>query len=153
MSDAPNNHTASPFTTEFAVRYAELDPQNVVFNSRYLEYSDVVISEYWRALGLSGPDAPDLQFHIRHAGVDFLAPLRGGDVVRGTAQIARLGNSSLTIRVTLREARDDAAAAPRATIDLTMVHVDLASGRPTPVPDHARKAFGNELARQQDISA
>ena len=31
------------------VRYAEIDAQRVVFNSRYLEYFDIGITEYWRA--------------------------------------------------------------------------------------------------------
>ena len=34
------------------VRYAECDPQGIVFNSRYLEYLDIGITEYWRAAGI-----------------------------------------------------------------------------------------------------
>ena len=34
------------------VRYAEIDAQAVVFNSRYLEYFDIGITEYWRAAGV-----------------------------------------------------------------------------------------------------
>ena len=33
-------------------RYAEVDAQAVVFNSRYLEYFDIGITEYFRAVGL-----------------------------------------------------------------------------------------------------
>ena len=37
---------------ELRVRYAECDPQGIVFNSRYLEYFDVALTELWReALG------------------------------------------------------------------------------------------------------
>ena len=34
------------------VRYAEIDAQAVMFNSRYLEYFDLGITEYWRAAGV-----------------------------------------------------------------------------------------------------
>ena len=34
---------ADPFSHRFRVRYSEVDPQAVVFNSRYLEYADVVV--------------------------------------------------------------------------------------------------------------
>ena len=34
------------------VRYAEIDAQAVVYNSRYLEYFDLALTEYWREAGL-----------------------------------------------------------------------------------------------------
>ncbi|MBI4736341.1 MAG: hypothetical protein HY766_09850 [candidate division NC10 bacterium] len=33
------------------VRYSEIDRQGIVYYSRYLEYVDVALSEYFRALG------------------------------------------------------------------------------------------------------
>ena len=32
------------FSTRFRVRYAEIDGQRIVFNSRYLEYADVAVT-------------------------------------------------------------------------------------------------------------
>ena len=43
---------SQPFTYLFRVRYAECDPQGVVFNGRYVEYTDVAFTEFVRtALG------------------------------------------------------------------------------------------------------
>ena len=54
----------TPFTYQFRVRYAEVDPQAVVFNSRYLEYADVLVTEYFRDRRNHGlPDG--LEFHVR----------------------------------------------------------------------------------------
>jgi len=39
------------FSTPIKVRYAEIDGQKVVFNSRYLEYADVGLTEFWRIGG------------------------------------------------------------------------------------------------------
>ncbi|MGO4610753.1 acyl-CoA thioesterase, partial [Variovorax sp. 2RAF20] len=33
------------------VRWAEVDPQSIVFNAHYLTYCDICVTEYWRALG------------------------------------------------------------------------------------------------------
>ncbi|MCA1748078.1 MAG: hypothetical protein LC634_00560 [Sphingomonadales bacterium] len=73
----------TPFTHRFRVRYAEVDPQSVVFNSRYLEYADLVLTEYWRALDLhfSGEDA--IEFHVVRAEIDFRSPIRADELVDG----------------------------------------------------------------------
>ena len=43
---------SQPFSYLFRVRYAECDPQGVVFNGRYVEYADVAFTEFVRsALG------------------------------------------------------------------------------------------------------
>ena len=40
------------FAWKKRVRYAEIDAQAVVYNSRYLEYFDLALTEYWREAGL-----------------------------------------------------------------------------------------------------
>ncbi|MGB7409088.1 MAG: thioesterase family protein [Pontixanthobacter sp.] len=130
-----------PFTHRFRVRYAELDPQGVVFNARYLEYADLIVSEYWRQSGLrfSGPDA--LEFHVAHAAVDFRKPIRAEEEIEGRARTTRLGNTSMTTRIELHGmgGNDDL----RAEIELVNVHVDLASGMPQPLPASLRELLGH----------
>src|SRR3546814_4219395 len=59
------------------VRYAEIDAQRVVFNSRYLEYFDIGITEYWRAVGVYDrwPDHSSPEFHVARAEVDYKVPI------------------------------------------------------------------------------
>src|SRR3546814_13504347 len=59
------------------VRYAEIDAQRVVFNSRYLEYFDIGITEYWRAVGVYDrwPDHSRPEFHVARAEVDYKVPI------------------------------------------------------------------------------
>ena len=105
--------------TNFRVRFAEIDGQMVVFNSRYLEYADVAITEYWRA-------------------VNYRKPIRADEMIELHARTARLGNSSMTMFVEIHgPAPDDL----RAEIELIYVHVDLATGAPMPLPDYLRAAF------------
>lgn len=126
------------FAHRFRVRYAEVDPQAVVFNSRYLEYADLVLTEYWRALGIigTGPDA--FEIHVVRAAVDYRAPIRVDEEVDGLIRIARMGTSSLTSLIELHGAD---AEDLRAEIEIVHVHVDLASGRPMPIPDAIREKF------------
>jgi acyl-CoA thioester hydrolase len=126
----------SPFTHRFRVRYSEVDQQSVVFNSRYLEYADVIITEYWRAIDLhfSGEDA--LEFHVVKAVVEFKAPIRADEEIDGTAITTRIGSSSVTTEIAFFGLGGEEDL--RASITLVHVHVDLDNGRPIPIPDTAR---------------
>ena len=126
------------FRYTFRVRYSEVDPQGVVFNSRYLEYADLMVSEFYRDRRAHGLPR-DIQFHIRRAEVDFLAPFRVDALIEGRIHVARIGNSSLEQQVALHDAETGAL---HAQIALVAVHVDLASGQSQPIPDAARAAFG-----------
>ncbi|QLC25025.1 acyl-CoA thioesterase [Parasphingopyxis algicola] len=132
--------TDQPFTHRFRVRYSEVDPQSVVFNSRYLEYADLILTEYWRAIDLhfSGDEA--LEFHVVKAVVEYKQPIRADEEIDGTAETLRIGTSSVTTQIDLygqnnKKGGDDDL---RAQIELVHVHVDLDNGKPMPIPDHAR---------------
>lgn len=127
-----------PFRHTFRVRYAEVDPQSVVFNSRYLEYADILVSEHFREARQNGmPD--EVEFHVRRAEVDYLSPIRLDELIEGRLTIESIGNSSMKTLITLHGAEDGSL---RAEMRLLTVHVDLPEGRPTPVPDSVRLAMG-----------
>ncbi|RZV48695.1 MAG: acyl-CoA thioesterase [Sphingomonadaceae bacterium] len=127
-----------PFRHTFRVRYAEVDPQSVVFNSRYLEYADILVSEHFREARNNGmPD--EVEFHVRRAEVDYLAPIRLDELIEGRLTIESIGNSSMKTLISLYGANDGSL---RAEMRLLTVHVDLPEGRPTPVPDAVRIAMG-----------
>ena len=128
------------FKYQFRVRYAEVDPQSVVFNSRYLEYADVLVTEYFRDRRAHGMPQ-DLEFHVRRAEVDYLAPIRLDELVEGRLTVERIGNSSVTMLISLHGAQD---GGHRADIRLVQVQVDLESGKPVPIGDALRNAFGFE---------
>lgn len=125
------------FSTRLRVRYAEIDGQKVVFNSRYLEYADVAISEYWRWLRLADlPEWGGMEFHVARATVDFKAPFRYDDEFDAWVRTDRVGNSSLTTRVELCHAETGML---HTAIELVYVNVDLDAGTPSPVPDAIRQ--------------
>ena len=126
------------FSTRFKVRYAEIDGQRVVFNSRYLEYADVAVSEFWEWTGIGdalGQLWHQTEFHVRRAEIDWLAPFVLGDEVEAWVRIARLGTSSVTKRFELVNPRTDTLC---CAIDMVSVNVHLPTGRPVPLPQEIR---------------
>ena len=143
----PDPHPAAPFIHRFRVRYAEVDLQSVVFNSRYLEYADLPVTEHWRRCGVpfaggAATTTGQLDFHVVRAEVDFRSPIRVDEWVEGRVWTDRIGTSSVTTRIELHGCDDSAADDVRAAITLVHVHIDLASGQPMPVPPEARRALG-----------
>ena len=125
------------FSTRVRVRYAEIDAQAVVFNSRYLEYADVAVTEYWRAAGFHATGAAwqALEFHVARALIEYKAPIRYDEELDLYARTARVGRSSLTTMIEIHgralRPEDDL----RATIEIVNVNVDLATGKSCRLPD------------------
>jgi len=132
-----SNRPGFPFFTRFRVRYAEIDGQKIVFNSRYLEYADVALSEFWRwaNLGEIGPDWLDAEFNVVKATVEYKQPFRLDDMIEAYARVEKVGNSSLTHRIELCHADTGEL---HTVIEMVSVHVDLANRRSSPIPDSVR---------------
>lgn len=83
----------------FRVRYAECDPQGVVFNGHYLAYFDLGITELWRAVlggyGVMLERGADLV--VVEATVRYRQPARFDDEVDLDTGVARLGTTSLQL--------------------------------------------------------
>ena len=129
------------FSTRFRVRYAEIDGQKVVFNSRYLEYADVAVTEFWEWTGIEaalGAAWTETEFHVRRAEIDYLKPFALGDTIESFVRIARIGTSSLTQRFELCHATTGAL---HTVIDMVIVNVHLPSGQPMPIADPVRAFF------------
>ena len=133
------------FSTRFKVRYAEIDGQMVVFNSRFLEYADVAVSEFWDWTGIGdalGGAWTETEFHVRHTEIDYLQPFTYGDTIEAFVAVTRIGNSSLTQRFELCHA---ITGALHTVIEMVIVNVHLPSGQPAPIAPEVR-AFLEKLA-------
>ena len=128
------------FFHRLRVRYSEVDAQAVAFNARYLDYADLGIAEYFRALGIPivpGPTTPE--FHTARAAVDYKAPIRLDEEIDIGVRTARIGHTSVTFALELhgRDAED-----LRAAIELVYVRVDLGTGKSRPVPGWVIERIG-----------
>ena len=128
------------FTFPKRVRFAEVDAQGVVFNSRYLEYFDIGIVEYWRAAGIYGGvglgGGPEM--HVVSASVVYRAPILLDEIVAIAIRCSRIGRTSLTFAFELHCGDGEDL---RATGEEVHVHVAEVRGRPTPLPESVIAKF------------
>ena len=129
--------TPFPFSTRFRVRYSEIDGQKIVFNSRYLEYADVALTEFWRWADLTeiGPDWLDAEFNVVRSTIEYKKPLRLDDMIEAFVRIDRIGSSSMTHRIDLCHADTGDL---HATVEIVSVHVDLEARKSKPIPESVR---------------
>lgn len=125
--------SAAAFSQTFRVRWSETDAQGVVFNARYLDYADIAITEYWRAVGFRTlyPDEP-FECHVARATVNYRKPIKPDEMITVTAHTVATGRTSMTQMVSIYGAGGDDDL--RAEVELVNVHVDLATHKPTPLP-------------------
>lgn len=138
------------FSTRFRVRYAEIDGQKVVFNSRYLEYADVAVSEWWAWTGIAaalGAEWRGTEFHVRRAEVDYLRPFAWGDMVEAWVRLERIGTTSIAHRFELLHGDTGAL---HAAVDMTIVNVHLPTGRPQPIAAPVRRFLEALIAGQPE---
>ena len=121
------------------VRFAECDPQGIVFNSRYLEYFDVAMTEIWReAVGpydeATAGNGVDLV--VAEAGIRYRDSLRFDEEFELRATVSRLGTTSMTTAIAV--VRDGTVVAEG---ELRHVFLAREGGRPTAIPAALRSAF------------
>lgn len=128
------------FSTRIRVRWSEVDPQAVVFNARYLDYADIAVTEYWRAIRAAGlwGDEP-IECHVAKAEVLFKKPITADEELDLLMRTARFGTTSMTSLIEIHGTGE--ADDLRAAIEIVAVHVDLADHRPRPIPDAVRTAL------------
>ena len=115
------------------VWFSDTDAQGVVYYGRYLPYFDHARTEYHRHLGGLATGEGDLV--MRASSVEYHAPARFDDLIEAFVRISRIGRSSVTYECAAHRLPDDTLM---VTAQQTLVLVDLASRRPTRVPDDLR---------------
>lgn len=138
---------AEPFVHPMRVRYAECDPQGVVFNAHYLAYVDDTISAMWRAAFGSyqmmldrGVDIVVAEAHLR-----FLGAARFDQELQIETAVTHLGTTSM--RTLYRFLRD-----AELLLTATLRHVFVVQGTATkaPIPEWARAGLERWLIPELD---
>lgn len=130
-------------THPLRVRWSEVDMQKIVFNGNYLNYIDVAVAEYWRAIGLPYPhgyvDRYANDVYLRKATVDYLGSARYDDLLDVLVRVARLGRTSMTFAFEIWCAGADPSAKPLITAELVYVNADPQTMMPAPLPPAVRE--------------
>ena len=92
------------FFHRLRVRWAEVDPQKIVFNAHYLTYIDTALSDYWRALALPYEDSFTQlggELFLKQANLEYHAAAQLEDSLEVGMRCQRLGHSSLHFSATI----------------------------------------------------
>jgi acyl-CoA thioester hydrolase len=131
-----------PFVHRLRVRYAECDPQGVLFNANYLAYVDHTITELWRAAygGYGAMLDRGLDIVVAAATMRFRGSARFDDEITIEATVTNLGTTSVT--TAHRFLRDQELL---LEAELRHVFVTRATATKTPMPDWAREGLARWL--------
>ena len=129
----------APFRYFLRVRYNECDAQKVVFNSRYGDYVDLAVGEYFRSLGFEKEiQTAELDYQLVKQTTQWFAPARYDQVLEITVATVNLGTTSFTLRTEFRIAGADTVIASSETV---YVHVDNKTLTKAPLTGRMREAL------------
>jgi acyl-CoA thioester hydrolase len=129
---------SAPFRHAIRVRYAECDPQGVVFNSHYLAYLDIAMTELWRAAfgGYGVMMGRGIDLVVAEAQLRFRASAKFDDELTLEVSVTRMGNTAITTEH--RVMRGD-----EVLVEGTLRHVvvELETMLKTPIPEWIREGL------------
>lgn len=140
------------FSCELRVRWGECDAQGIVFNAQYMNFIEVAQAEYFRNLGMRLYDADSRRcFDLAtvKATLEYMAPARVDDMLEIYIGVARIGNSSLTLKAEMYLA-DSAQPIHRA--EAVYVNYDAELGKARAVPDDVRRLIA-DFERGGEVNA
>ncbi|HEY3775346.1 MAG TPA: thioesterase family protein [Solirubrobacteraceae bacterium] len=139
ITEAADGVDAAPafYVHRLRVRYAECDPQGVVFNPQYLAFADHALTELWRELfgGYMAMLDRGVDVVVAEARLRFRASARFDEELDVAVDVAHLGTTSMTFHYLITRAADGVRL---AEVELRYVWMDRATGAKTPIPDWAR---------------
>ena len=130
-----------PFEAIFSVGDDDIDMLGHASNIAYLRWIQNVAVAHSEAvgLGLEGYRTLGGVFVIRRHEVDYLRPLLRGDEITARTWVSSVFAAKVHRNTELVRASDEQIVARALT---TWGFVDVATGRPTRIPDAVRVAFG-----------
>ncbi len=92
-----------PFVHHLRVRYAECDPQGILFNAHYLAYFDISLTELWRAAfgSYAAMVARGVDLVVAEARVRYRQPARFDELLVVGVAVTRLGTSAIATEHTI----------------------------------------------------
>ena len=127
--------TKKTHLNKIKVRYSEVDCQRIVYNSHYLTYFDISLSEMLE-------DCFDNDFHTVGVQMNFKSPARLNDQLEIYTGIKKLGNSSMTFTQEIYRSGSDEIINEAV---ITWVNTDQESMKSSKIPDNIKEKLNKNL--------
>ena len=126
------------------VRYNEVDPQSIVFNSRYLEFFDAANIEFFREYGYPLDLMADagLEPVVVEANIRYHSSVRMDQLLHIDVVCSRLGNTSFDLSFEVRIQDPQTGSLSESVVTsatISYVNVDQVSRKSTPIPPAFRR--------------
>ncbi len=130
----PDRPPILTYTMQLRSRYSETDKMGVVYHSRYLEYFEVLRTEFIREAGLPYADMErdGVMLPVARAEVRYKSPIRYDELMDGRMLIYDEPTVKL---VTWYDIRPAGAPRPAVLGKVELVFVDMSTRRPMRVPE------------------
>ena len=128
------------FSTPLRVRFNETDAQGHVNFAWYLNYFDVALIEYLRALGYSYNDMLEEGFDMLYidAHTAYKSAAYFDEILQVRCRVGKIGNTSLRFDF---QVFDDAGKREVAVGEIVVVIAERDTYQKTPVPDRLRESI------------
>ena len=132
------------YISKLKVRYSEVDRQNIVYNSHYLTYYDISLSEMLDSLFDQEEyiKKTNNEFHTVAAQLNFKNPARLNDEVNIFTAIKKIGNSSITFS---QEIYRDGSDELINEAEIIWVNTNQDEMKPTSIPEDLKNKFSKYL--------
>ncbi|MEX0300049.1 MAG: acyl-CoA thioesterase [Kordiimonas sp.] len=132
------------FETMQKIGFQHCDPAGIVFYPRYFEMFNAAIEEWFeKRVGISFHDIHMVRGEVVptvHVEVDFKAPSRLGETIILALSLVKIGNSSITFNIDVKE-----GAAIRVQAELVLVYAKSALEQSDGWPGDLRAALTKQL--------
>ena len=127
------------FSFPIRVRYSEIDVQGIVYNSRYLEYVDAALTEYFRAMGVRYQEMVEQHGcdpSLVKATLEFKRVARFDELLRVYARVTSIGRTSFQMEFQIVQGATEELI---TSAQIVYVNFDKHTQASRPVPESIRR--------------
>ena len=132
------------YISKLKIRYSEVDRQNIVYNSHYLTYYDISLSEMLDSLFDQEEYIKETnnEFHTVAVKLNFKNPARLNDEISIYTAIKKIGNSSITF---VQEIYRDGSDELINEAEIIWVNTNQDEMKPASIPEDLKNKFSKYL--------
>jgi acyl-CoA thioester hydrolase len=137
------------FEVRDRVRWSDVDIAGIIYFGAYVRFIELAETELFRELGFPYArmfEQLDVWLPRVHLDFDFHRPARMDDELVVRTRVARLGTSSITLKIAVHDAATDAL---NASCTLIVATVSRQTMKSRPIPTELRDALMNARAPDQ----
>ena len=127
------------FSFPIRVRYSEIDVQGIVYNSRYLEYVDAALTEYFRAMGVRYQEMVEehgCDPSLVKATLEFKRVARFDELLRVYARVTSIGRTSFQMEFQIVQGATEELI---TSAQIVYVNFDKHTQASRPIPESIRR--------------